>query len=157
MQDVTTTLNRANQLFKTADHLAYVTYPLLKDNKLIITILENLSEASIKAMEAMLYYEKNYKRIQHFPSDFRSKIEIFRLTCSHYNIPRNYVVLIQDVHDIVEKRKLSKMEFIKNDKYVIWSNGALVSLNYEKIKEYLYNLKPFFNKVNFILKNVNPK
>src|SRR3989338_1295550 len=133
MQDVTTTLNRANQLFKTADHLAYVTYPLLKDNKLIITILENLSEASIKAMESLLYYEKYYKRIQHFPSDFKSKIEIFRLTCNHYNINRNYVALIQDLHDIIDKRKTSKMEFVKQDKYVIWDNGHIVTLNYEKI------------------------
>ncbi|MEK6907619.1 MAG: hypothetical protein AABW45_03770 [Nanoarchaeota archaeon] len=158
MQEVTTTLNQANKLFKTADHLAYVTYPLLKDNKLIITIAENLTEAMVKAMEAMLYYERNYKRIQHFPSDFKSKIEIFKLTCNHYNIPRNYLVLIQTLHDIIEKRKASKMEFIRQDKYVIFNNNLdIITLNYDKIKEYLNSVKPFFNKINYILKNVQPK
>jgi hypothetical protein len=156
MQDVINTLNQANKLLKTADHLAYVTYPLLKDNKLIIMILENLSEATIKLMEALLYYERNYKRIQHFPSDFKSKMEIFKLSCNHYNIPRNYVVLVQDLHAILEKRKTSKMEFIKNEKYIIWNNNEMISLNYDKTKEYLNNLKPFFNKVNCILKNVQP-
>jgi len=157
MQDVINTLNQANKLLKTADHLTYVTYPLLKDNKLIILILENLSEATVRLMEALLYYERNYKRIQHFPSDFKSKIEIFKLSCNHYSIPRNYIVLVQDLHDIVEKRKTSKMEFVRNDKYVIWDNNNMVALNYDKIKEYLNTLKPFFNKVNYILKNVQPK
>ncbi len=157
MLEVQNSLNKANRLLKTADHLAYVTYPLLKDNKLIITILENLSEASVNAIEALLYYERNYKRIQHFPSDFKSKIEIFKLTCNYYNIPRNYIALIQDIYNLIEKRKTSKMEFIKSDKYVIWSNGDMVSINYDKIKGYLYDLKPFFNKINSILKNVNHK
>ena len=158
MQEVIQALNKANQLLKTADHLAYVTYPLLKDNKLIITITENLSEACIRLMDALLYYERNYKRIQHFPSDFRSKIEVFKLSCSHYNIPRNYIVLVQDFHNIIERRKSSKMEFIRNDKYIICNNDYdMVTLDYLKIKEYLNTIKPFFNKVNFILKNVQPK
>ena len=71
MQNIAKTIEDANKLFKTADHLTYVTYPLLKDNKLIITIIENLSEATTKAMDAVLYYEKYYKRIMHFPSDFK--------------------------------------------------------------------------------------
>jgi hypothetical protein len=157
MQNIAKTIEEANKLFKTADHLTYVTYPLLKDNKLIITIIENLSEATTKAMDAVLYYEKYYKRIMHFPSDFKSKIEIFKLSSARYNINREYLVLLQNLHDIIEKRKSSKMEFVKNDKYVIWNDYDITTLNYEKIKGYLNNLKPFFNKINYILKNVQYK
>lgn len=158
MQDVNILLNKANQLFKTADHLVYVTYPLLKDNKLIITILENLSESMNKAMDAVILYEKNYKRIMHFPTDFKSKIEVFKRASNHYNIPRNYIVLIQDLNDIIERRKSSNMEFVKNDKYIICNgNYDLISLNYDKIKEYLNISKHFFERVNYILKNVRNK
>ncbi len=158
MQEVVNSLNQANKLLKTADHLTYVTYPLLNENKLIITILENLSEAMIKAMDAILYYERNFKRINYFPSDFKSKIETFKSLASYYNINRNYLVLIQDLHNIIERRKTSKMEFIKNDKYIIWNNEfEMTTLDYSKIKDYLNQSKPYFDKVNYILKNVKSK
>lgn len=158
MQEILNSLNQANKLLKTADHLVYVTYPLLKDNKLIITMAENLAGSMIKAMDALLYYEKYYKRIYHFPQDFRSKLEIFKNICNHYNIPRNYLSLMQDLNDIIEKRKTSNMEFIRNDKYIICNNNyEMITLNYEKIKEYLNTSRFFINKVNFILKNVQLK
>ncbi len=158
MHEIKQLLNKANQLFKTADHIAYVTYPLLKDNKLIITIIENLSEAMNKAMEAVIYYEIKFKRINYFPADFKAQIETFKLSASHYNINRNYIVLMQDLHDIIARRKTSRMEFVKNDKFVIWNNDyEMITLNYDKIKGYLNQSKPFFDKVNYILKNVNIK
>ena len=159
MEDVSKALKDANRLFKTADHLTYVTYPLVKDNKLIITITENLTEAMIKAMEALLYYDRYYKRIMHFPSDFASKFDIFKRMCApRYNINREYLVMMQDLKDLIEARKKSVMEFIRNDQYVITSNNyELRTLNYQKVKDILNKSKPFFEKVNFILKNVQNK
>ena len=40
MENVRKLLNEANSLFRTSDHLMYVTYPLVKDNKLIIAITQ---------------------------------------------------------------------------------------------------------------------
>ena len=54
MHEVLDLLNSENKIFKTSDHLAYVTYHLVKDNKLIIAITENLEEAMKKAIEAVL-------------------------------------------------------------------------------------------------------
>ena len=62
-QNVIDLINKANQSFKVADHIAYVTYPLVKDNKLIITVTENLAESLTKAIESLLFYERMYKRI----------------------------------------------------------------------------------------------
>ena len=156
MQEITKLLNESNKYLKTADHLTYITYPLLKDNKLIISITENLTEAMTKAMEALLYYDHYYKRISYFPNDFKSKLETFKLSCvPRYNIDRSFILMLQDLKELVDLRKQSKMEFIRNNKYVIaLNNFDMKSLSYEKVKKFLNDSKPFFNKLNLILKNV---
>ena len=69
------------QLLNTADHLAYMTYPLLDDPKLLITITKNLYNALMKSVEAILVYERTYKRIPSFVNSYSDKMHIFRETC----------------------------------------------------------------------------
>ncbi|MBL7147954.1 MAG: hypothetical protein ISS82_03960 [Nanoarchaeota archaeon] len=156
MGDAVVLLKEANILLQRADHMLYITYPLIKDNKLIISILENLSNSLIKTMEAVLYYERMYKRIDMFPDSFEVKFDIFKEKCARtYNFDREHVVLIEDLRKIVHERKKSKMEFIRKDKYVICTNNyATKVLTIDKLKEYLNISKIFIKKVNTILKNV---
>lgn len=156
MEDVSALLRESNLLLQRADHLLYITYPLIKDNKLLISILENLSSSLIKAMEAVLYYERMYKRIDMFADSFEVKFDIFKEKCAKtYNIEREFVVLIEDLKKIVNERRKSKIEFIRKDKYIICSNNyATKILTIDKLKEYLNTSKLFIRKVNTILKNV---
>ena len=159
MQEISDYLNKANKLIRTADHLTYVTYPLIKDNKLIITITENLADAMTNAINALLHYDKYYKRITYLPEDFRSRLEIFKLNCApRYNISTIYLTLIRDLKDLQEARKKASMEFIRKDEYVITEkNFNIKTLTYQKAKDYVNLSKAFFDKVNFILKNVQTK
>ena len=159
MHEVSDYLNKANKLIKTADHLTYVTYPLIKDNKLIIAITENLADAMTNAMDALLYYDKYYKRITTLPSDFRSRLETFKSNCApRYNINTGYLTLIKDLKDLQNAHKQATMEFIRKDKYVITEkNFNIKTLTYQKVKDYVNLSKTFFDKVNFILKNVQTK
>ena len=155
MQEVSNSLKEANKLLRTADHLVYVTYPLIKDNKLIITITENLAEGMKKAMDALLYYDKYYKRIMILPHDFQSKMNIFKESCTRYNINLNYLNLLRDLNELQNAHKKSTMEFVRNDKYVITENNFNIkTLTYQKAKEYVNSSKPFFAKINFLLQNV---
>ena len=159
MHEVLDLLNSANKIFKTSDHLAYVTYPLVKDNKLIIAITENLEEAMKKAIEAVLSYDRYYKRIMSIPQDFQSKLEIFRTSCMpRYNISTNYLNLLKELNEINEARRHSKLEFIRQDKYILTQdNFILRTLTYPKVKEYVNTGKRFFEKINSIIKNVQIK
>ena len=156
MGDVIGLLKEANLLFQRADHMLYITYPLIKDNKLIVSILDNLSNSLIKAMEAVLYYERMNKRVEMFPDSFEVKFDIFKEKCAErYNIEREHLLLIKDLKKISDERKKSKMEFIKKEKYVICSNNYSTRiLTIDKVKEYLNTSKVFLRKVNAILKNV---
>ena len=60
-------LEEAKKALKTADHLAYITYPLVTDNKIMLLIAENLYTSVIKAIDAFLNYDRYYKRIPIVP------------------------------------------------------------------------------------------
>ena len=72
MQTTQELLNDANRHFRSADHIAYVTYPLLQDNKLIVAVLENLNNTALRIMEAVLQQEETNQE------NFKGKYEIFK-------------------------------------------------------------------------------
>ncbi len=144
---------QANKYFKLADHIAYITYPMLKDAKLLLTIIDNLNKSLQTALDAYLYYERLYKRVSNNPKDLRSKLEIFeRSAGKRYNL-QDYQKLIKEVHEIIKKHKESPVEFIKKDKLVICTEDYRTKvLQIEDAKNYLAKAKPFILKLNNILK-----
>jgi hypothetical protein len=154
MEEIFQLIDKSNKYFKTADHLTYVTYPLIKDVKLLINIIENLYQAMVYGMNAILEYDKLFKRISQFPEDFETKIDIFKTSCAkRYNINREYIVMIEDLKSILDHRNKSPVEFIRRDKFVI-CNGSfkMKTLNYNKVKDFVNNVKPFIIKINKILR-----
>src|SRR3989344_2078097 len=159
MKDIKIMLDKANQFIKRADHMFYITYPLVRDNKLIIAMAENISNGLICAMDSVSMYEKLYKRISIYPEDFNVKIDIFRGSIARrYNIEREHIILIQDLRRFLEERKKSGVEFVRNDRYVLFNQKKeLKSLGIDKIKENLNISKEFIKKVNGILTNVTTR
>lgn len=155
MQEIYALIDKANRLFQTADHLTYVTYPVVNDVKLIITIMENIYSSLIAGMEAILNYDRMYKRISPLPDNFSARLDVFKNKCApRYNIDRNYILLINDLKNILEQRKKSQMEFVRKDKFVIM-NGSFraQTLTIDKVKLYLSESKEFINKLNKIFQN----
>lgn len=145
-------VTEANKAFRVADHLAYVTYPVVHDSKLMATILDQLHLALQHGMAALLYYDTLYKRLSTFPREFEAQFPLFQgVTCKRYNIGQDTCVLIQEVDDLVRHRRESPVEFSRRDKYVIASNTyRLRTLSIEKIKHYVMQTKKFIEKVNEI-------
>lgn len=148
-------LNDANKAFNTADHLAFVTYNLVKDQKLILSITENLSKSLILAMDSILTYDRLYKRISLYPDNFDVKFDIFKGVCARrYNFEREHMVIIEDLKKLVDARKQSMVEFVRKDKYVFGDkdyNTKTITL--DKLKNYINECKPFMSRVNQVLKN----
>ena len=158
MENVKFLLNEANKLINRADHLLYITYPLVKDSKIIANIAENLNTGLITAMEALLAYDKLYKRIPIYSEDFNIKFDIFRnKVAPRYNIERDYVVLIKDMKNFIENRKKSGVEFVKGDKFIIFQKNRADTLSFDKIKQNLNSSKEFLKRVNRILSNVRTR
>ena len=154
MEEFQGCLLEANKAMRTADHLVYVTYPFVNDVKLIMTIAENLHKALVNGLNAMLSYEYLYKRINTPPRDFKEKIEVFKSFCvPRYNIPRESLLLISDINNLIDHRRNSPTEFIKSGKFVMCTQDFKMRiLNFEKVKGYNTKVKEFINKINEILR-----
>lgn len=150
MEKVKELLTKANSLVKKADHLTYITYPLVNEIKLLYTIVESLSESVITAMDAVLYYDRLYKRISKQKGSFRDELDIFaRHSMPRYNIDRKHVLLIQDLHAIVHAKKRSPMEFVRKDKFVICTSSYKMKvLKISQVKQYLAQSKSLISEVN---------
>ena len=152
-------LREANKTLQTADHLAYVTYPIVNELKLLVTIAENVYLSMSFGMEALLRYDLLYKRISYIPQDFTSKLEVFKRVSMRYNIERMHVSALKDIRELLEHQKKSPVEFTRKDKLIMFSSNYKVqkTINIDKVKEYINNAKPFIAKVNRILQNTNDR
>ena len=153
METVLKLVAKANKHLQIADHLTYVTYPLLNDVKLVFAVIDNLYTAYVSAMDAFLTYERLYKRIMVLPDDYKERLDIFKTRIvKRYNIDRGHVLIMDDLAQIIAYRRKSPVEFIRNDKLMICSDTyKMKSVNYDKVKEYLNKSKPFFSRMNRVL------
>ena len=155
MQRLKYLIGEANKRIRTADHLAYMTYPMLQDPKLIMKIAENVAEAMKYAIEAIVYYDRLYKRISPLGEEFSSKYDAFKTHCSkRYNIPPQHILTFEDVNNIANEHKTSPTSFVKEDAIVICSDQfqKVRKVGIDKVKSFLNDAKQFIVKANQIIK-----
>ena len=157
MQQFKNALVQANNLFRTADHLAYVSYPLLKDNKLLVVITKNLYMAGVNGMDTILYYEKVYKRINILPTDFNSRMLIFeKQLVPRMKINSSICKIIKDLRFIINQHRESPVEFSRKDKFVICNDdySMVKTIDLEILKSYIVIMREFLHFVNGLKKDV---
>ncbi|MGM5481934.1 MAG: hypothetical protein ACQESF_00585 [Nanobdellota archaeon] len=135
----------AKQDLKVADHMVNVTYKFVQDPKILLTVLQRLMSAVENTMGTILYYERLYKRIPHFSESFESMYNLFKARLTRrYQINVEYIKLIEDLREILEKHKKSPVEFKRKDKFVICSEDyRLRVITPDKIKNYINKAKLF--------------
>lgn len=157
MEQFNQLVEEANKAFETADHLAYVTFPVVNDMKLLLGVAEQLHKAAKRAMEALLCYDAEYKRIPVMPLGFQQQYDIFkRVTARRYQIPRECMLLLEELQDILANRQSARLEFVKRDKFIFASESFKVrTLSLQKIKEYIQITKVFIEKLNGVKKSID--
>ena len=143
----------ANRKLKLADHILTMTYPLVKDPRLLLSSLENLFLAYSYSMSSLLYYEQLFKRIPPFPDNFSDKFDIFKEKCSvRYNIDNEYMKIIRDIKDIIVSHKKSPMEFSRNDSLIICNeNYNMKTISSNLIHGYIQKAKLFIKNISTIV------
>lgn len=145
---------KAREKLKIADHMLTMTYPLVKDSKILLTVVENLFMALTNSMSSVLYYERAFKRIPPFQNTFDSKFNSFRArVVPRYKIDKQYVTLINEIKDIIVMHKKSPVEFTRKDVFVIASDSYnLKKISEANIKEYIASAKKFIAEMEEIVK-----
>lgn len=146
----------ANQKVNTADHLTFVTFPTVQESKILLGVIENLYTGMLAAVDAILLYERQFKRIGPYANDVSVKLDVFKTKCAdRYNFDRLVVVLIVDMGRMLEAHKKSPMEVAKKDRLVIFSDSYQIrTVSIETIKNHVHVAKAFVSKANKVLVNV---
>ncbi len=146
---------KAKRHLKLADHMLFVTYPLLSEPKLLLTVVDNLFLSITNMLGAFLYHEYYNKRISGFEDTFEGKFNKFKLECiSRYNLDKDYILFIQDIKDIIVKHKTSPVEFARKDRFVICSKDYKIKeITADKLRQYVIKSKEFINMLDELIKN----
>lgn len=144
MENFIDSLNSAEQRIRTADHIIYITYPLIKEKRLIKKIIEELYESANSIINTILSYEKFYKRIE----SNENPLTTFKEKCApNFNISPSELQTIFELFSLMEKYKESSMEFIRKDRLVIMNNNLKTeSISIDNLKRYLSVIKIILQK-----------
>ena len=142
-------LQSASKALQTADHMVYITFPLIKENRLLIKILSEIYSAVLTLVNIILQYDSSYKRIiltENASENFR----VFREKCSpRFGISSAELEKIVEIFRLMKEHKASPMEFVRRDKLVIMSDNLKTdTLTLDRLKDYLLVSKGLLQKVS---------
>lgn len=149
--------NRAHLQYNTAHHLLNVTLPLVKDPKLLVGIVHNLSSALEYSLDALLAYEKKLNLIPEydntFNNDFNTKLTLFKQgAVLRHKIPESYFNLIHQLKQIQEIHKNCPVKFQRGNRIVMCTHDYNMHLlSHNEVKEYLKQTKEFLEITEHII------
>lgn len=133
----------ARHCLKVADHMLNVTYPLVKDPKLLLAVVENLYLTVEYSISAFLHYERFYRRIPPFQDTPDSLITTFTMrSIPTHGFPQSYIALFNELKNVLDAHKNAAVEFTRHEKLVMATESfKLKTLTQETIKETLKHVK----------------
>lgn len=145
---------KASQQYEVAFHLLHVTFPLVKDPKLLLGIVHNIFSSLEYSMSAILEYEKQLQLVPNYLDNFQSKLNLFRLkSMRRNNVPMETVNLMLELRDLLELHKRSPMEFQRGNRLVICSRDyRLRTLSIRDLQAHLGKAKELLDQTEKILK-----
>ncbi|MEK6848430.1 MAG: hypothetical protein AABX65_02255 [Nanoarchaeota archaeon] len=140
-------LARAEKALRVGEHIKHVTFPLLKDTKLLLKILTESYLSIMHAINAILQYEYAMKRTS-ITSNARDNLIIFRNKCAgRYGISEKELGELRELIFLAEMHKKSPLEFTKHGKIVIMSDSSQVyTIDYENMADFLELAKGMYEK-----------
>ena len=146
---------KAVGFFKSADHLIYVTMPVVRDVKIITTVLDNVHLALLHGMDAALEYERHFRRVLPLATNYDMRFDVFKKrVVGKQGISIQEADFIAEIKNLVDERKGASMEFTRSGKVIICSEDYnMKTLSIEEIKKYLSTTRNFLAKVSGMIKN----
>jgi hypothetical protein len=139
MERIFEKIEEAEKIIRGIDHIIYVTYPLIKENRLLITMVVEMKRAILLLINSILQVEYLHKRIS-LSQNPEKNLNTFLEKCApYYDLTKNDTNMIIELFNIVEKHKKSLMGFTRNSKFVIlYGDMKICIVSLEKTKEFLY-------------------
>ncbi len=143
----------ALQRIKAADHMLTQTYPLVRDARLLISVLSNIRLGVEHTMATLLHYDRTFSKIPPFHDNFSSKLNHFQNNSSRIHKMDKYLSFIRRVNDLYERHKNSPLEFTKNNSFIICDDHYnLRPVTVKDLKEFIDEAKQFLMDVEKLTK-----
>jgi len=144
-------LEKAKRSRRIADHMAYMTYPMMRDKRLLLKIVDEIYSALICSMNAVLQYEYLKKRIN-LSKDANQNLKLFFEKCAQrYGISNEDIYSLREFFSLYEQHKKSPIEFQRKEKIVLMSDDFRTKIiDLEKVKKYIFLTRKIEEKAGFI-------
>jgi len=154
MEKYELSLESARKNIQVADHMMSVTFKVVKDPKLLLSIVDRIKNSLFYAVSSVVQYERMYKRVPPYQDNFESVFNIFKTRITRrYNVNIEYITLITDINSILNQHQKSPMEFRRNDKFVICSADYRTKvITEDNIKKYIEKAKVFIRETENMVK-----
>lgn len=130
-----------------ADHMLTQTFPLVKDTKLLLPVLNHIYSACDSIMGSVLHYDRIFKKIPPFHDTFDSKFHIFQDKSARLNKLERFVPFVRQVKDVVDRHRESSVEFTRNNSFIICDDDfKLRTINVDFLKKMIDNSKSFYRE-----------
>jgi len=144
-------VQEAEKKVRAIDHLIYVTFPVVKDKRLLLKVLLEAKIALTNCINSILQYEYINKRIElnrNSEKNFRTFVD----KCApRYKITNEEIKKFLELLEIIKMHKQSAVEFMKGEKIIILSeNMKREIITLEKVKEFLELSKEILKKTKGI-------
>lgn len=145
-------LQKADNSIRVLDHIVYVSFPLIKDKKILLKVLLEVQGIFVRLINSVLHYEYLYERVR-LSSNSKMNFRNFKLKCAlRYGLSENDICLIDNLFELVEFHKKSSMDVFKEGKVFIFSdNMNSKSFSLEEIKAFLNLSKRFLVNIKKVM------
>ncbi|MBU2523052.1 MAG: hypothetical protein KKE23_02050 [Nanoarchaeota archaeon] len=139
-------IEEAKKTLKIADHMIYVTYPVIREGRILIKALDEIGKTINLCIDFILRGKKHI--------DSKTRFEDFLKASKEYGLSENQTNKLSNILEFIERRRKSPMEFSRKDKAVImhWDLNT-ENVTVEMLKENINYAKEFLEKVEIIEKN----
>ena len=142
-------LSSAKKELKLADHMLYVTLPLIADERLFISIIDHLFKSAVGVIGKYLEREVSYKRLEVVPKDAKSQIELFkRMYLPKLGLDRKTGEMFDSLLSAKNARSNVQSNFARKDKFVIISRDYRIhTIDKDSIKKYISLQKKLISRI----------
>jgi len=140
-------IQEAEKLTKISNHMIYMSYPLVKDKKIILKVLDEIKTAVANSINAILQYEYLFRRIIIYEDPHLNFRTFLNKTAPNYGLSDQEIVLTKELFEISKQHKQSSMEFVRGDKIVIMVNGIPKSIDLDKVKQFIHLSQKILEKI----------
>ena len=124
-----------------ADHMLYVTLPIVNENRLLLKIFQEIYKSLKSSIHALLELEKQLGRITGTDEEEQQYLQFFKIA-KNYDISLELAKQCKEIIELHKSFEESSLEFIKKENLVIMSPTLTIrKIDRAHIKEYLSKVK----------------